>query len=136
MRNRETKLKEKKKKYSQKQKAQKKKKNNNSSRVMADHGWMAKRRFPVKSSKHDQTLIAERRQDAGLAGRCRIGGAELGRLGIFHRLEEMIGFISRRVMIPHQQIHPLQVHGVQLGVEERAGYPLLPHLGPDLLQEF
>lgn len=67
--------------------------------------------------------------DAGL-------GEELSRFGTFHRLDEMIGFVARRVMIPHLEVQALQVHGVQLGVEERTGYPLFPHLGPDLLQKF
>lgn len=46
----------------------------------------------------------------------------------------MLGFVPGGLVLPHLQVELLQVHGVLLGVEQRAADALLPYTGTHFLQ--
>lgn len=46
----------------------------------------------------------------------------------------MLWLVASCTVLPHQEIKPLQLHRVLLGVEQGAGYSLLPDLATNLLQ--
>jgi len=48
------------------------------------------------------------------------------RLAGLYWLNHVIWFVASRIVIPHLQIEPLQVHCVLFCVEQRTGYSLLP----------
>lgn len=58
----------------------------------------------------------------------------LGRFATLQGIDDVLRLVASCTVLPHLEIKPLQLHRVLLGVEQGAGYSLLPDLPANLLQ--